>query len=267
MAETNWSIAGKTVVITGANSGVGKATALALAEKGCGRLILACRSKDSGDATVREIEEKYCQGDNNLSVICKQLDLSSLESVRKFADDMKQNEQRLDVLVCNAGIWPGNDRQVTIDGNEITFATNHLGHFYLCRLLIDLMKKSSPSRIVIVASKGYCFTWPSGYNIDDVQLEKPGAYSGTKAYCQSKLANMLFARQLNKFLNSDGHCGISVFVLYPGAFQTGLVRNLPSGVQSFTKPFLESDLSKSAKTPVFCCCQPGIEKETGSYYV
>lgn len=182
---------GKTALITGGNTGLGKATALALAQKGA-RVILACRSLERGDKAASEIRSKV----KNAKIRVYFLDLSSLKSVRKFAQDFSRTESELHILVNNAGIY-GCPHWKTEDGYEMQFAVNHLGHFLLTNLLLDTLARSIPSRIIIVGSSLH-----KGAQIAFDDLNGDKEYHPRKAYGQSKLANLLFAHELNKRLPS-----------------------------------------------------------------
>ena len=194
------SMKGKTVLITGANTGLGKQTALELARRQA-RVILACRSIDKGQQAADEIRSKVKEAE----VVVKILDLSSLESVRKFASEILQEEARLDVLINNAGVYMDPPAPKTQDGFEMHFGVNHLGHFLLTNLLLSLLEKSSPSRIVVVASS---LAKRARIDFDNIHGEKnvDKATTPTKPdrmrgpYSQSKLANMLFSHELNKRL-------------------------------------------------------------------
>ena len=140
------SLKGKTVVITGANTGIGKETAVDLAKRGA-RIIIGCRNMEKGKEALKEIQERSGSTD----VFLEKLDLASLDSVRKFADNILKNERRLDILINNAGV-AGCPHQKTEDGFEMQFGTNHLGHFLLTMLLLDRLERSAPSRIINVSS-------------------------------------------------------------------------------------------------------------------
>ena len=142
-------IDGKTVIITGGNTGIGKATAILLAERG-GRIILACRNTKKGEAAVAEIKE--ITGNND--ILFRNLDLASTASIRKFAHNILETEARIDVLLLNAGVM-STPYQLTEDGFELQFGVNHLGHFLLTYLLLDRMKESAPSRVVAVSSRAH----------------------------------------------------------------------------------------------------------------
>ena len=189
MCQNNVSLRGKTVLITGGNTGLGKATALALAKKGA-RVILACRSLERGVKAASEIRSQV----ENAQIAVYYLDLSSLESVRRFVQDFVKSETGLHILINNAGIF-GCPNWKSEDGYEMHFAVNHLGHFLLTNLLMDMLAQSAPSRIVVVSSslhkRGHIEFNDLGSDVD---------YKPRKAYSQSKLANLLFAHELNKRL-------------------------------------------------------------------
>ena len=156
-------IDGKTVVITGGNTGIGKATAILLAERG-GRIILACRNAQKGNSAVQEIKGKT----GTKSVFFKSLDLASMASIRKFSEDILETEDKIDVLLLNAGVMIP-PYQLTEDGFELQFGVNHLGHFLLTHLLLDRLKASAPSRVVVVSSRGHMV---GTINYDDMMWEK-----------------------------------------------------------------------------------------------
>ncbi|KAJ7386468.1 hypothetical protein OS493_008600 [Desmophyllum pertusum] len=172
------SLKGKTVVITGANTGIGKETAVDLATRGA-RVVIGCRNLEKGKAALKEIQGR--SGSTN--VFLEELDLASLDSVRKFADNIRNSEPRLDILVNNAGVLAC-PYQKTEDGFEMQFGVNHLGHFLLTILLLDLLKRSVPSRIINVSSLAHKFAF-GGINFDDIHFERNyfnyGAYNHSKA--------------------------------------------------------------------------------------
>ncbi len=156
-------IDGKTVILTGGNTGIGKATAILLAERG-GRIILACRNADKGNAAVAEIKKKT----GNNKIFFKTLDLASTTSIRKFAEDILKTEDRIDMLLLNAGVMIP-PYQETEDGFELQFGVNHLGHFLLTHLLLDRVKASAPSRVVVVSSMGHNM---GSLNFEDMMWKK-----------------------------------------------------------------------------------------------
>ena len=196
--QVPWTIQGKVVLITGANTGIGYETALEIAKRGAKKVILACRNVDLAGKAIEEIK-KVVGGSNHCELASVQLDLSSLESVRKCAQHLLDNEPVLNVLINNAGVHATNEaRQVTADGFELTFHTNHLGHFLLTNLLLPLLKRSKPSRIVVVASMAYQFCWPSGLTIDDLNAERPGKYD---AFNACRFLCFLFIHFLNSVIS------------------------------------------------------------------
>lgn len=208
----NTRIDGKTVIITGANSGIGKETAVDLARRG-GKVYIACRDTKRGEDALKEIKER--SESNNVHLL--QLDLSSMESIRQFSKKFHELENHLHILINNAGVMAA-PKGFTKDGFEMQIGTNHMGHFLLTNLLLDLLKQSSPSRIVVVSS---LFHWYGRINREDLNSEK--SYWRWIAYGQSKLANILFARELSKRLEGTG---VTVNSLHPGAVKTGLTRDI-----------------------------------------
>ena len=209
----NWSQAkldGKTVIITGANTGIGLETAVDLAKRNA-RVVLACRSVERGETAAVEVKER--SGNDNVVFI--QLDLASLDSVRKFAAKILEEEPRIDILINNAGVFNPTYRK-SADGFELTFAVNHLGHFLLTNLLLDRIKEAPSARIVNVSSGAY----KNGLiDFDDLNPEQ--SYSSMKAYSRSKMANILFTRRLSKELQGTG---VTVNALHPGVIYTNIFR-------------------------------------------
>ena len=207
---------GKTVIITGGNGGIGKETTVDLAQRGA-RVILACRDLSTGSSAVREIKER--SGSEN--IVLKRLDLASCKSVRDFASQILQEEDQVNILICNAGLmFP--PFQLTEDGFELTFGVNHLGHFLLTNLLLERIKESTPSRIIVVSSLAHV----TGYlDFDDMMWRK--RYNPYLAYCRSKLANVMFARELARRLSDTP--GLTVCALHPGTVNTELYRYFLSG--------------------------------------
>ncbi|TMW45517.1 hypothetical protein DOY81_009403 [Sarcophaga bullata] len=245
---------GKVVIITGCNTGIGKECALDIAARGA-RVYMACRDQEKCERARREIVTRT----GNTNVFNRKLDLASLQSVRDFAEQFLKEEKRLDILINNAGIM-STPRKLTQDGYEQQFAVNHLGHFLLTNLLLDLLKKSAPSRIVVVASLAHIFG-----NIDknDMNLEK--SYLRFCAYGRSKLANILFTRKLAKMLAGTQ---VTVNCLHPGSVQSELTRHDP--ILGFLNSIFHKILLRSTKggaqTILFLALDPDIEGLTGGYY-
>jgi len=201
---------GKVVIVTGGNSGIGYEAALALAGKNA-QVILTARSMDKGEAAARKIREKYSQA--NVEVM--QLDLADLKSVRNFVQAFLAKYKRLDILINNAGVMAIPKRK-TVDGFEMQFGTNHLGHFALTGLLLPILKATPNARIVTVSSGVHV---SGDIHFDDLQWEK--SYDRWGAYSQSKLANLLFAYELQRQLSATGSQLISVGC-HPGYAATNL---------------------------------------------
>lgn len=203
---------GKIVIITGANTGIGLETAVDMAQRGA-RVILACRSPERGEAAVQVVKERS----KNEAVVFAQLDLASLQSVRDFATRILNQEPRIDILINNAGVMVPPYTK-TEDGFELQFGVNHLAHFLLTNLLLDRIKEAPSARIVNVSSLAHHF---GKINFDDLQSEKK--YSRTGAYCQSKLANVLFTRSLAQSLKDTQ---VTTYSLHPGSIRTELARHV-----------------------------------------
>jgi NAD(P)-dependent dehydrogenase (short-subunit alcohol dehydrogenase family) len=243
---------GKVCLVTGANSGIGKVTAAELARMGA-RVVMVCRDRPRGEAARAEI--KQATGNDQVELmIC---DLSSQADIGRFAQEFKAAHDRLDVLVNNAGVYL-RKRAVTVDGVEATFAINHLGYFLLTNLLLDLLKRSAPARVVNVSSDAHAH---GHINFDDLQGEQ--GYSGVKAYCHSKLANILFTRELARRLAGTG---VTANCLHPGAVATGIFRALPKPIEAIIKLVTLSP-EKGAQTSIYLACSPAVGQATGKYFV
>jgi NAD(P)-dependent dehydrogenase (short-subunit alcohol dehydrogenase family) len=198
----------KVVLVTGANSGIGRAASLALAKMGA-TVVMVARNKERGEAARSEIIRESQNGSVDLLLA----DLSSLESVRQLATEFQRKYSKLHVLINNAGLF-NQRRHVTVDGYEDTFATNYLAPFLLTNLQLDLLKASAPSRIINVSSVGH---YNGHIKFDDLNLEKD--YGGWKAYGQSKLALVLFTHELAKKLQGTG---VTVNAVHPGTVATNI---------------------------------------------
>ncbi|XP_073687338.1 retinol dehydrogenase 12 [Garra rufa] len=244
----------KTVIITGANTGIGKETARDLAKRGA-RVIMACRDLEKAEAAREELMDDS----GNQNIVVKKLDLSDTKSIRAFAELINKEEKQVNILINNAGIMMC-PYSKTADGFEMQFGVNHLGHFLLTYLLLDLLKKSAPCRIISVASMAH--TWGS-IHLDDINSEK--GYSPRRAYGQSKLANILCTRSLAKRLQGSG---VTVYSLHPGVVQSELFRNLSKPVQIAFKvfsPFTKNTI-QGAQTTIYCAVEPKLDNESGGYY-
>ncbi|KAG8445683.1 hypothetical protein GDO86_010456 [Hymenochirus boettgeri] len=250
---------GKTVIITGANSGIGRATAAQLVKQEA-RVILACRDRDRAEEAAEELRREA--GDGMGEIVTKQLDLGNLQSVRRFCQEVIKEEPRLDVLINNAGVFQC-PYMKTEDGFEMQFGVNHLGHFLLTQHLLGLLKSSAPSRIVVVSSKLYKY---GEINFDDLNSEK--SYSRSSAYSRSKLANILFTRELARRLEGTG---VTVNVLHPGIVRTNLGRyiNIPILIKPLFNvvswAFFKTP-EEGAQTSVYLASSPEIEGVSGKYF-
>uniref|UniRef100_A0A3Q2QMW8 Si:ch211-107o10.3 n=1 Tax=Fundulus heteroclitus TaxID=8078 RepID=A0A3Q2QMW8_FUNHE len=249
---------GKTVLITGANAGIGKVTAMDMAQRGA-RVIMACRDIPKAYSAADEIRVKT----GNSNILVKKLDLASLKSVRELAKYVQENEKRLDILINNAGIMMC-PKWKTEDGFEMQFGVNHLGHFLLTNSLLDLLKKSAPSRVVVVASVAHV---TGQIHFDDINLDRN--YDNLVSYRQSKLANILFTRELAARLQGSG---VTVYSLHPGLIRTELGRHLfPHW--AWWKRTLASVLMMIVKSPwegaqtsIYCAVEESLANESGLYY-
>ena len=238
-------------VVTGATSGIGKATALGLARLG-GTVVLACRNATRAEAARKEIVA--ATGNEKVSV--ELVDLASLASIRSFADAFQRKHDRLDALVNNAGVYRRH-REASEDGIELQFAVNYLGGFALTQRFLDLLEASAPARIVNVSSSAH-----EGGTIDFESFQADGAYSGFRAYNQSKLAQVLFTYELARRL---GGTRITVNACHPGVIRTNLgLGEYPSGI-GLVRLFFKSP-EKGAETPIYLASSPEVEGVTGKYF-
>jgi len=243
----------KIVIVTGCNTGIGKETVLDLASRGA-TVYMACRDMEKCEKARLEIIETT----GNSRVYSRKLDLASLESIRNFAKEFLEEESRLDILINNAGVMML-PRWETKEGFEMQIGVNHMGHFLLTNLLLDILKASAPSRIVVVASLAHKL---GRINKKDLNSEK--SYNKYKAYFQSKLANVLFARELSKRLQGTG---VTVNSLHPGVVQTELIR-YQTFVNKIIFPlyiFWKSPKA-GAQTQLMVALDPDLEKVTGKYF-
>jgi retinol dehydrogenase 14 len=247
---------GKTALVTGGNSGIGLEAAVGLARMGA-EVVIVARDPKKGDAAAIDIRAR--SGSTKVSLLT--CDFSSQAAIRKLAEEYRAAHTRLDILVNNAGAV-NKDRKVTVDGIEQTFAVNHLGYFLLTSLLLDLVEKSAPSRIVNVASTGH---YRGDLDFDDMGYEK-GGYSIMRAYHRSKLANVLFTRELAKRLAGKD---VTVTSLHPGVVAT----NIWSGAPGWAAPILGIAKSLFMITPeesaariVYLATSPDVAGKSGGYF-
>ncbi|MFT7813368.1 retinol dehydrogenase 14-like, partial [Arapaima gigas] len=250
---------GKTVVVTGANSGIGRATAAELLKLQA-RVIMACRDPRRAEEAAERIRQEA--GAPPGQAVVKVLDLGSLRSVRRFCEQIIEEEPRIDVLINNAGVYQC-PYSKTEDGFEVQFGVNHLGHFLLTSLLLDLLKKSAPSRIVVVSSTLYkC----GEINFEDLNSEH--GYDKAFAYGRSKLANLLFTLELAKRLEDSG---VTVNAVTPGVVRTNLGRHVR--IPLLARPlfgliswaFFKTPL-EGAQTSLYLACSPDVEGVRGKCF-
>nr|XP_037272155.1 retinol dehydrogenase 12-like [Rhipicephalus microplus] len=253
---------GKTVIVTGSNSGIGKETAKELARRRA-RVILACRNVQRAHKAAQEIF-----ADTGETVLVKQLDLCSFKSVRLFAEDIIRTESRLDVLVNNAGNIPGkyiaaaNKLLLTEDGYEVGLQSNYLGHFLLTILLTELLKKSAPSRVVNMSSVLHHFgtTWR-------LEEQAKGTYTWRTpllTYCNAKMAMVLFTRALAPRLKPHG---VTVNAVHPGAVNTGIAgeERLIAYLFRVLLAFYGRTVWEGVQTCLYAAVDDRFERDTGLY--
>lgn len=213
---------GRVAVITGANTGIGYEAAAVLAQRGA-HVVLAVRNLEKGNAALSRIVAAGGQGSREVNVTLQQLDLTSLDSVRSAADALRATYPRIDLLINNAGVmWT--PKQVTADGFELQFGTNHLGHFALTGLLLDHLLPVRGSRVVTISSLGHRLR--AAIHFDDLQWER--RYDRIAAYGQSKLANLLFTYELQRRLSATPDAKTIAIAAHPGGSNTELTRNMPA---------------------------------------
>jgi len=252
-------LTGKVIIVTGANSGLGYEDAKEFALKGA-QTILACRDVDKAQAALAQIQAEI--PDAQAEVM--QLDLASLESVHRFAEAFIEKYDRLDVLVNNAGIMMCPYTR-TEDDFESQFGTNHLGHFALTGLLIDLLRKTNGSRVVNVSSVGHRF---GKMDYDNLMYEDGKGYSATKAYGRSKLANLLFTYELQRRFEAAGVNTI-VVAAHPGYSNTNLDRYIKDKWYfRLLRPVLDRLIMQSAAMGVLPTIRAAVDPNVtgGQYY-
>ncbi|XP_072112931.1 retinol dehydrogenase 11-like [Mobula birostris] len=247
---------GKTAIVTGSNTGVGRYIARDFARRNA-RVILACRSEERGRRAEREIRQRT----GNSNVHLRILDTSCMKSVREFAERIQREERRLDILVNNAGA-AGLPTAITPEGLELTFATNYLGHFLLTNLLLGLLKRSPSSRIVNVSSnihrRGQVKLGQlRGEDLEQTRFEK--------LYSNSKLMNVLFTLELSKQLR---HTGVTVNVVNPGVVMTEILRYYGLHFRiifNLIGFFFFKSAEKGAVSSIYCALSKEMEEVSGKY--
>jgi NAD(P)-dependent dehydrogenase (short-subunit alcohol dehydrogenase family) len=256
----NWTTAdipdqtGRTAIITGANTGLGYETAVALAGQGA-RVVLAVRNLDKGKQAATRIAEAH----PGATVELQELDLTSLASIRAATEQLRADHDRIDLLINNAGVmWT--PKSTTADGFELQFGTNHLGHFALTGLLLDRLLPVPGSRVVTVSSIGHRLR--AAIHFDDLQWEH--SYNRVGAYGQSKLANLLFTYELQRRLAPRGTT--AAVAAHPGGSRTELTRNVPrlvAAVNAVLEPLYQG-ADRGALPTLRAATDPGVHG--GQYY-
>lgn len=253
MKDDSW-IKGKTCIITGANTGIGKETARQLADLGA-KVIMVCRNKKKGEKARKEIIQTT-KNENIELLIC---DLASLQDVKRFSEEFLANHSELHAIVNNAGVF-SMKKTLTKDGYESTFAVNYLAHFYLTRLLLPLLKKSSHSRIINLSSNIHKF-----YKIKFKDLMLKKRYNGQQAYSNSKAAMVLFTYKLARELKESG---ITVNAVNPGHVETQMTTiDLPKWFIKIRDSIVKHQTTEEgAKTSTYVASTNNLRNITGKYF-
>ncbi|CAF3803421.1 unnamed protein product [Adineta steineri] len=257
----NADLTGKTVLITGGTAGIGLETARALASSHA-HVIITGRDMIKGKKAIEDIQ----QSTKNQQIELMELHLNSLESVRLFAEEYIKRNYSLNILICNAGVFPGT-LKLTKDSFEHNFGINHLAHFLLVQLLLPVLKQSQPSRIVVVSSLA---NRRGGIDFDDLNWEKR-PYDKWLAYAQSKVANILFAKQASQLYADQG---IKIYSLHPGTIFTDIQKDLTQEdwdrlgwIDKETGKPIEriKTTEQGASTSVWAALAPELENQSGAY--
>jgi NAD(P)-dependent dehydrogenase (short-subunit alcohol dehydrogenase family) len=252
MAPDSGELSGRTFLVTGANTGIGRATAAALASRG-GRIYVAGRSEEKGRAAVADI----VAGTGNAAVTFLPLDLADLASVRRCAELFLARGEPLHVLINNAGV--AGQRGLTKDGFELAFGVNHLGHFALTAALLDCLAASAPARVVNVSSDAHY----QAKGIDFEAVRRPTASTtGLREYAVSKLCNVLFTQELARRVSGRG---ITTYALHPGVVASDIWRRVPWPVRPLMKLRMLTP-EQGARTSLYCATSPEVAQATGRFY-
>ncbi|KAK7075959.1 Dehydrogenase reductase SDR member 13 [Halocaridina rubra] len=255
---SNTRMDGKTVIITGGSAGIGKATAYDLARRGA-TIILGCRNLAKAQLVIDDIRATT----GNEMITAEKLELSDLDSVREFANNIKRKVKNIHVLINNAGT--GSPEKVLTDlGLELTMASNHYGHFLLTNMLLDIIKATPRSRIITVSSLGHYGC--KNLDVDDLNF-KNLSYGTFQAYAQSKLCNILFTKELARKLALTG---VTSNCLHPGTVATEIFNKDNTVLGSFLSGLaylIGKDIHGGAQTSIYLAVSEDVEGETGKYYV
>jgi NAD(P)-dependent dehydrogenase (short-subunit alcohol dehydrogenase family) len=246
------------ILVTGATSGIGKVTATTLAKTGA-HLVLLARSAEKAAATQREI--RAVAGHDRVDVLLA--DLADLQQVRRAAAEFNARYPRLDVLVNNAGLIFGAQRQLSVDGNELGLATNHLGPFLLTALLLDKLRASPAARVVNLASKAHEFAKP---DLADIQAERH--YGAMRVYANTKLYNIMFTQELARRLRAHGIANVTTNAVHPGVVASNFgssAGGLLGKLTLLARPLMIS-VEKGAETSIFLASAPEVASTSGGYF-
>ncbi|XP_072021360.1 retinol dehydrogenase 11-like [Amphiura filiformis] len=257
---------GKTAIITGGNAGIGKETAIDFARRGA-RVIIGCRNPKKATEAIKVIQRR--SGSSNVVYI--PLELSDQDSVREFAKTILKQESRIDYLINNAGIGKSTKGHRTKEGYNMVFAVNHFGHFLLTMLLLDRLKESAPSRIVNVSSINHTRVKEGDLYFTPKDAEGR-IYPGLREYDRSKLANVLFTKELARQLEGSG---VTTYSLHPGAIRTSIVDTIKETTQMSLSMYwfiivffwlMGSDERAGAQTTIYCALEESITHLSGCYF-
>ncbi|KAB0804588.1 hypothetical protein PPYR_01558 [Photinus pyralis] len=254
------SLNGKVVIITGANTGIGKETSLELAKREA-KIYMACRDMQRCEAA----REKIVLDTKNKYVYCRKCDLASLDSIRQFVNQFNKEEKQLDILINNAGVMRTPKDSKTKDGFEMQLGVNHFGHFLLTNLLLDKLKIPAHSRIINLSSVAH-----ERGTINKLDLNSDKEYDPGTAYSQSKLANILFTKELNNRLKGTN---VTVNSVHPGIVDTELFRHMgfykswlaTIFIKPFVWPFIKSS-RQGAQTVIYTAVDPELNNVSGKYF-
>ncbi|XP_071050539.1 retinol dehydrogenase 14-like [Onthophagus taurus] len=256
--KTYTCLIGKTVIITGANTGIGYVTAIDLAQRGA-KVILGCRNEEKAQEAVKNIIKQT----KNENVSYKILDLKSFQSVREFAKEINKNEDKIDILINNAGVG-GVGNKLTEDGNQMTLQVNYLSHFLLTHLLIDKLKNGDKSRIINVSSVMARYANINVKNLNEYSANLHPVLGRLRLYANSKLCQIYFTIILAEKLKGTGIC---VNVLHPGSVQTNIFRKIPYEifVNIISRIFFKTP-EEGARTSIFLATSKLIDYISGKLF-
>ena len=252
MSPDSGDLSGRTFLVTGANTGIGRATAAALAGRG-GRVYLACRSEEKGRAAAAAI----VAATGNKAVTFLPLDLADLASVRTCAEQFLARDEPLHVLINNGGV--AGQRGITPDGFELAFGVNHLGHFALTTALLDRLAGSAPARVVNVSSDAHYQA--RGIDFEAVR-RRTATFAGAREYAVSKLCNVLFTQELAR---RTAGTGVTTYALHPGVVASEMFRRVPWPVRPIIMRRMLS-VTEGAQTSLYCATSPDVADVSGRFY-